>query len=188
MKSLYTLLALFTVTSLLAQTIDTTIIKSSIGEVEITGNRSANEKPVTIGKIDIKPMDLPQSVAFIDREILDQQQAVRMSDALRNFNGVYIMGNTGGYQEEMAGRGFSFGNSNTFKNGIRFNNAVMPEMTALERVEVMKRSAAILFGNVAPGGVINLVTKKPTFTTGGAIAFTGSSYDFYKPSIDVYGV
>jgi iron complex outermembrane receptor protein len=98
------------------------------------------------------------------------------------------MGTTGGVQQEIAGRGFAFSSSNTFKNGVRYNNAALPEMSALEKVEVMKGSAAILFGNVAAGGVINLVTKKPTFTQGGEVTARFDSYDFYKPSIDVYGV
>lgn len=158
-----------------------------LNEVVVSSYKSNNEKTVTIGKIDIKPMDLPQSVVTIDKEILQQQQTLRVSDALKNINGVYQMGATGGYQEEIAGRGFSFGSSNTFKNGIRFNNAAMPEMSALERLEVMKGSAAILFGNVTAGGVLNLVTKKPVFEHGGEISMRLGSYDFYKPSIDVYG-
>jgi iron complex outermembrane receptor protein len=161
---------------------------TQLREVIITGVKNLNEKTVAISKINIKPMDLPQSISSIDRDILDQQQAQSMSDALKNFNGVYIMGTSGGYQQEIAGRGFAFGSSNTFKNGIRFNNTAMPELSSLEKVEVLKGSAAILFGNVAAGGIINLVTKKPTFTQGGEVSFRMDSYDFYKPAIDIYGV
>ncbi len=163
-------------------------IKTSVlKEIEISSVKSNNEKAVNIGKIAIKPLDLPQSVASINQEILEQQQTVHMSEALKNFNGVYLMGTSGGYQEEIAGRGFAFGSNNTFKNGVRFNNLAMPEMSALERMEVMKGSSAILFGNVAAGGVINLVTKKPNFNKGGEVRFTAGRYDFYKPSVDVYG-
>ncbi len=35
----------------------------------------------------------------------------------------------------------------------------MPEISSLEKVEILKGSAAILYGNVAPGGIINMVTK-----------------------------
>lgn len=160
---------------------------TQLQEVIVAGVKNLNEKPVSIGKINIKPMDLPQSVSSIDKEILEQQQVQTMSDALKNFNGVYIMGTTGGVQQEIAARGFAFSSSNTFKNGIRYNNTALPEMSALEKVEILKGSAAILFGNVAAGGVINLVTKKPNFTQGGEISFRMDSYDFYKPSIDVYG-
>lgn len=156
-------------------------------EVVVITFKSNNEKTITIGKVPIKQMDLPQSIASIDKDLMDQQQTVRISDAVKNFNGIYIMGTSGGYQEELAGRGFAFNSSNTFKNGVRFNNTAMPEISSLERLEVMKGSSAILFGNVSAGGVINLVTKKPLFETGGEVTMRVGSYDFYKPTVDVYG-
>ncbi len=96
-----------------------------------------------------------------------------MSDVLMNTNGLYIMGTTGGYQEEIAGRGFSFGSSNTFKNGVRYFNGMLSELSGVEKVEVLKGSSAILFGNVAAGGILNLVTKKPRFDFGGEVCITG---------------
>jgi iron complex outermembrane recepter protein len=158
-----------------------------LSEVTVSGVQSANERTVAIGKIAIKPMDLPQAVVTIDRTVLERQQALRLSDVLMNANGVYVMGNTGGYQEEIAGRGFAFGSSNTFKNGARYFNGIMPEISSLEKVEIMKGSSAILFGNVAAGGILNLVTKKPKFESGGSVSMRVGSFDFYKPTIDVYG-
>ncbi len=160
---------------------------NELSEVTVSGVQSANERTVTIGKIAIKPMDLPQSVATIDRTVLERQQVLRLSDALMNANGIYIMGNTGGYQEEIAGRGFAFGSSNTFKNGARYFNGTIPEMSSIERIEIMKGSSAILFGNVAAGGILNLVTKKPKFESGGSVSMRLGSFDFYKPTLDLYG-
>lgn len=158
-----------------------------LSEVMVSGVQSANERTVAIGKIAIKPMDLPQSVATIDRSVLERQQVLRLSDALMNANGIYIMGTTGGYQEEVAGRGFAFGSSNTFKNGARYFNGTIPEMSSVEKVEIMKGSSAILFGNVAAGGILNLVTKKPKFESGGSVSMRAGSFNFYKPTVDVYG-
>ncbi|NOS91312.1 MAG: TonB-dependent receptor, partial [Cyclobacteriaceae bacterium] len=158
-----------------------------LDEVTILNSRSLNEQTSTISKSNIKAFDLPQSVMTISKEILVQQQTLRLSDALRNVNGLYVMGTTGGTQEELAGRGFAYNSNNTFKNGARFNNGVLPEMSSLERVEVMKGSNAILFGNVAAGGVINLVTKKPNFEKGGEVSLRMGGYGFYKPSIDLFG-
>lgn len=158
-----------------------------LAEITISDTRGLNEFLPLIGKGAIKPMDLPQSVMVIDKAILERQQTLRLSDVLMNANGVYVMGATGGTQEEIAGRGFAFGSSNTFKNGSRFNNGIMPEVSALEKVEILKGSSAILFGQVAAGGILNLVTKKPKFEKGGEISFRTGSYEFYKPSLDVYG-
>jgi iron complex outermembrane recepter protein len=158
-----------------------------LSEVIVRGQQNINDKPVSIGKIAIRPMDLPQSVAVIDQKILEQQQVLRMSDALMNTTGVYIMGTTGGYQEEIAGRGYAFTSNNTFKNGVRYNNGILQELSALEKVEFLKGSGAILFGNVAAGGILNLVTKKPKFENGGSVSMRMGSFGLYKPTIDVYG-
>lgn len=158
-----------------------------LNEVIVSSVKSYNRQPVSIGKLAIKPMDLPQSVMVINQDVLQQQQVGTVGDALKNVNGVYQMGATGGVQQEIAGRGFAFSSNNTFKNGVRFNNGIMPEISAMERVEVMKGSSAILYGNVSAGGVLNLVTKKPVFQQGGEVTMRIGSYDLYKPTFDIYG-
>jgi iron complex outermembrane recepter protein len=158
-----------------------------LDEVIVTATRGLNGKSTDIGKLSVAARDLPQSVAVIDKSILDRQQVLTMSDVLQNTNGVYIMGTSGGYQEEIAARGYAFTSSNTFKNGARFNNGIRQEFSGVEKVEVLKGGSAILFGNVAAGGVLNIVTKKPKFEPGGEVSFRAGSYDLYKPSFDVYG-
>jgi iron complex outermembrane receptor protein len=161
--------------------------RSELEEVIIVGSKPINERIVSVSKSPIKAMDLPQSTVVIGKQVLERQQALRLGDVLQNVSGVYIVSTTGGAVQEIGGRGFSYGSSNTFKNGVRFNNNAMPEMTSLERVEFLKGSNAILYGNVTAGGAINLVTKKPKFETGGEVAFRSGSYDFYKPYFDIYG-
>ncbi len=156
-------------------------------EVTVTGAKSLNQRPASVGKLPIAPLDNPQSTVTIERAVLEQQQALRLSDVLANVAGVYVMGTTGGTQEEIASRGFAYTSANTFKNGVRFNNGIMPEVSSLERLEVLKGSAAILYGNVAAGGVLNLVTKKPQFERGGSVGLRVGSYGFVKPQFDVYG-
>jgi iron complex outermembrane receptor protein len=169
--------------------IDITLVenRNELEEVIVVGAKTMNEKTSSLGKSAIKPMDLPQATVTIGQQVIEKQQALRISDVLQNVSGVYVVSTTGGAVQEIGGRGFSYGNSNTFKNGIRYNNNAMPELTSLERIEFLKGSNAILYGNVTAGGAINLVTKKPRFTNGGEISFRAGSYDFYKPYLDIYG-
>ena len=159
----------------------------TLKEIVIKGYLTQNERITSIGKMAVKQMDLPISIQVIDRQVLENQQVASMQDVLMNTNGVYVMGATGGYQEEIAGRGFAYSSSNTFKNGTRFINSMMPELSSLERVEVLKGSAAFLYGNVAAGGILNLVTKKPKFGFGGEIGLRTGSFGLIKPSFDLYG-
>ncbi len=156
-------------------------------EVIITTIKTQNDKPVLIGKIAINPMDLPQSIASIGQVTIKEQQANRLGDIIKNVNGVYLTTTRGGVQESFAARGYAFSSTNLFKDGFRVNAGVMPEVSSLERVEVLKGSSAILYGQVAPGGILNMVTKQPGFDNGGEISFRAGSYDDYKSSFDVYG-
>lgn len=154
-------------------------------EVIITANQQ--KKAVNVGKSGINPMDLPQATAVINQATIQNQQISSVTDLLKNVNGVYIMGTTGGYQEEIASRGFSLSSSNTFKNGIRYFNGMTYETSGLEKVEFLKGSAAILYGNVSAGGILNLITKKPKFDFGGEVGFRFGSFNTIKPTFDIYG-
>jgi iron complex outermembrane receptor protein len=161
--------------------------QKQLEEVIITSRKTLNQAPISIGKIAINPMDLPQSIATVGQGVIREQQAQRLSDVLKNVSGINMVDVRGNVQERFIARGYNFGNSNLFKNGARINSGSMPEMSSLERVEVLKGSSAILFGQVAPGGIINMVTKQPKFNRGGEISMRAGSYDLYKPAIDFYG-
>lgn len=160
----------------------------SLKEIVIVFKGSPNKKRESVfSGLDIKPIDLPQSIQIIGKNSIEQQQSVRLSDVVKNVNGVYVGSARGGAQESFWSRGYDMSANNMFKNGFRFNSGSMPEVASLEKVEVLKGSSALLFGNVSPGGILNMVTKKPSFEKGGEIALQMGSYSFYKPSIDIYG-
>lgn len=150
-----------------------------------TGNPN-KAKPLST-KSNLTVMETPQPIAIVTHEIIEQQQAKQLSDVLQNVNGIYVTSSRGNSQDSFGGRGFSLGNDNIYKNGARINSGVFPEVSGLERVEVLKGANAMLYGNTAAGGVINMVTKKPRFQTGGSISLNGGSWNTYKPTFDVYG-
>jgi len=148
---------------------------------------AASLKTTQLSKLNLSEMDLPQAQFMLSSKQLAQQQVITLSDVLKNANGMYIMGTTGGYQEEIAARGAALASTNTFKNGIRYFNGMKMELSGLERVEILKGNAAIEYGNVAPGGVINLVTKKPKFENGGSVSLSYASFQNYTSALDFYG-
>jgi len=156
-----------------------------LNEVLITANKP--KKPIEAARSGIKVMDLPQSVQIIGNEIIEQQQAIRLSEVVKNLNGVYVGSARGGAQESFFSRGYDMSANNMFKNGFRYNAGSIPEVSSLEKVEFLKGGSALLYGNVAPGGIMNLVTKTPKFTSGGEVSMQIGSYSFYKPSVDFYG-
>ncbi|RAK20599.1 iron complex outermembrane receptor protein [Flavobacterium aquaticum] len=164
-------------------TVNDTVKK--LKEVVVTAKNNPSKS--SVNRAGIKEKDLPQAVQVIGTEIIQQQQSVRLSDVVKNANGVYVGSARGGAQESFWSRGYDMSANNMFKNGFRFNSGSIPEVSSLEKVEILKGSAALLYGNVAPGGIMNMVTKTPNFKTGGEFTMQAGSYNFYKPSADVYG-
>lgn len=166
--------------------IDTLQIQQ-IEDVNLHKTGNPNKAKVHTAKSQISAMDNPQPIAIVTHEIIEQQQAKQLSDVIKNVNGIYLTSSRGGSQDSFGGRGFTFGNENIFKNGAKVNSGIFPEVSGLERVEVLKGANAMLYGNVAPGGIINLITKKPRFNFGGSIGINGGSWNTYKPTVDIYG-
>ncbi|SDL75287.1 iron complex outermembrane recepter protein [Pedobacter sp. ok626] len=158
-----------------------------LDEVVIGGYQTPNQKPVSLGKIAIAPRDLPQSVQIIGTQVIEDQQANRLADVIKNVNGVSLGANRGSVGENFYARGYSLGANNVLKNGARTTIGGMPEASTLESVEVLKGSSALLYGGVSGGAVVNMVTKKPKFEYGGEFSMRAGSYDFYKPTLDLYG-
>ncbi|SDM26117.1 iron complex outermembrane recepter protein [Daejeonella rubra] len=157
-----------------------------LSEVIITAARNNQQVPA-IGKAGINPMDLPQSTGIVSSQVISDQQASRLSDVMKNVSGVAMGSSRGSTSENFFARGYSLGSNNYFKNGSRYNSGSIPEVSTLEQVEVLKGSAAMLYGNVSGGAIVNLVTKRPKFEYGGEVSLRGGSFNSYKPIGDIYG-
>ncbi|MDQ0476943.1 TonB-dependent siderophore receptor [Chryseobacterium sp. MDT2-18] len=190
-KQIISLGALMIVATLSAQMkfdpISDTIRIQQIEDINLHKTGNPNKARPMSSKSNLTMMENPQPVAIVTHEIIEQQQAKQLSDVLQNVNGLYITSSRGNSQDSFGGRGFNFGNDNIFKNGARVNSGVFPEVSGLERVEVLKGGNAMLYGNVAAGGVVNLITKKPRFDFGGSVGLSAGSWNTYKPTVDFYG-
>lgn len=167
--------------------ISDTLKIQEIEDVQLHKTGNPNKANLQSGKSQLSVMDTPQPISIVTHEIIEQQQSKQLSDVLQNVNGLYVTSSRGNSQDSFGGRGFNFGNDNIFKNGARINSGVFPEVSGLERVEVLKGSNAMLYGNTAAGGIVNLITKKPRFTQGGSISLNAGSWNVYKPTVDFYG-
>ncbi|WHF50345.1 TonB-dependent receptor [Chryseobacterium gotjawalense] len=190
-KQIISLGALMIVATLSAQMkyepISDTLKIQQIEDINLHKTGNPNKARPMSSKSNLTMMENPQPVAIVTHEIIEQQQAKQLSDVLQNVNGLYISSSRGNSQDSFGGRGFNFGNDNIFKNGARVNSGVFPEVSGLERVEVLKGGNAMLYGNVAAGGVVNLITKKPRFDFGGSVGLSAGSWNTYKPTVDFYG-
>ncbi len=156
-------------------------------ELLVTGEQDRYRVPEasTATRTDTPLRDIPQSIQIVPRQVIEDQKFIRLTDALRNVSGITQEGGFGGAADQLNIRGFY--NDATFQDGFRDSNTSLRETANIERIEVLKGPASILFGNVQPGGIINLVTKKPLSEPYAFIDLSVGSFSFYRPSIDLSG-
>lgn len=151
------------------------------------------ERKFSAAKIHIADKDLPQSTGVVNNTIINDQQAYRVGEIVKNIPGVSLTQTRFGVNESYAARGYTIGiaggagGGSIFKNNLPVNIAGMPEIAGIESVEIIKGSSAFLYGSSSSGLLINLVTKKPKYNFGGEVKMFAGSYQQYKPVIDIYG-
>ncbi|MCM7773351.1 TonB-dependent siderophore receptor [Enterobacter asburiae] len=132
-------------------------------------------------------LDIPQVVNTVSDKVLADQHATTLDEALYNVSNVVQTNTLGGTQDAFVRRGFGANRDGSIMtNGLR---TVLPRSfnAATERVEVLKGPASTLYGILDPGGLINVVTKRPEKTFGGSLSATSSSFGGGTGQIDVTG-
>ena len=128
-------------------------------------------------------IDIPQTITIVSREVLTQQGATSLSQALRNTPGVtFLLGENGNTAtgDSIFMRGFDTQGS-IFIDGIRDLGSVTRDVFNSEQVEIAKGPAGPDYGRSAASGYVNLVSKVPTansFTAGTASYGTSSNARF----------
>ena len=132
-------------------------------------------------------LDIPQVVNTVSDKVLEDQHATSLDEALYNVANVVQTNTLGGTQDAFTRRGFGANRDGSIMtNGLR---TLLPRRfnAATSRVEVLKGPASTLYGILDPGGLINVVTKRPERTFSGDISATSSSFGGGTGQIDVTG-
>lgn len=139
-------------------------------------------------KTDTPLMETPVSVQVVPQQVLRDTQALTLPDAV---NGTVsgVLGRSGGgiLYDNFIIRGLPgspFGDA--FRNGL-FNRADIYDISNVERVEIVKGPAAMLYGRIEPGGLVNYVTKRPLDTPYYAVQQQFGSWDLSRTSVDATG-
>ncbi|WP_105901336.1 TonB-dependent siderophore receptor [Vibrio gangliei] len=125
----------------------------------------------------------PQSIQVLPQQLIEDQGARQVTDLYRSISGVSQYSYSG-----VTFRGFR--QDQILYNGLRgdpFNGFAIPQLFNIEQVEVLKGPSSAVMGSGEPGGVINYVTKKPTYKPQRTISITGGNQDFISGSLDLSG-
>ncbi|QOJ09210.1 TonB-dependent receptor [Nitrosomonas sp. H1_AOB3] len=133
-------------------------------------------------------METPMSIQVVPKSAMNDQQAITLQQALNNVSGVFHGVGQGGV-EYFNVRGFN--TWDYYREGVRFTSALTQtgyrEVANLERIEVLKGPASILYGRIEPGGMVNLVPKTPQATPYYSLQQQFGSYNLFRTTLDATG-
>jgi len=159
----------------------------TIKEIAVSTVRA---KSATATRTLIEVKDIPQSIAVVGQKLINQQAAYDLTTIVRNISGVTFTGNYSGAgsAQFFNARGFDLNDSQNYRwNGMMIWNWGNNYADNIEQVEFLKGPASILFGDVAPGGVFNFVTKKPLADFSGRVQLKTGSWGLARTSVDLTG-
>ncbi|HEX7027876.1 MAG TPA: TonB-dependent siderophore receptor [Gammaproteobacteria bacterium] len=167
-------------------------------EVEDSAEGAAMDGPVlgyratrsaTATKTAVPILQTPASVQVVSREVLDDQQVLNVDQAVKNVSGVYEnIGPDGNTADNFLIRGFQVGYyGGTYRDGVKDFSRSPAEVAGLERIEVLKGPAAILYGRIEPGGLINRVSKKPLAESFTEVQQQLGTDSFFRTTLDSTG-
>lgn len=135
------------------------------------------------------PLEIPQAELALNARVLRDAGAIDLNQALDLSASVARQNNFGGLWNSFALRGFVGDEnlpSNYLVNGFNAGRgfAGPRDLSGVESVDVLKGPRSALFGRGEPGGTINLVTKRPTFTSAGEIRLSAGSFNTYRADAD----
>ncbi|WP_306715884.1 TonB-dependent siderophore receptor [Burkholderia dolosa] len=147
-----------------ARASDADASNATLPAIAVSGERGGGfrAREASVAGLDDTPLrDTPASVSVVTRAQIDDQQAKRLSDVLRNDASIVNAYAPVGYFEGFAIRGFPIDLASAIRiDGLTVSGEQNVPLENKERVEILKGLAGIDSGVVAPGGVINFVTKR----------------------------
>ncbi len=113
-------------------------------------------------RLPAEAMETPFTVLSVSGDIIEETGATRLSDAMRYAATVGGTDNFGNAGEFFSSRGFQLSaGKNYFRDGLRYRKYGQVPLYDIERIEILRGPASVLYGALEPGGVVNIVTKKP---------------------------
>jgi iron complex outermembrane receptor protein len=127
--------------------------------------------------------DTPLSIQVVPQQVLEDRNVTELGDALETVAGVVSASGRGTSSNgpDFLIRGFD---GQQFRDGITYFSLAPLSASDIESVEVLKGPASVLFGQGNPGGIINLVSKKPLNEPFYEVSFTAGNFNTYRSNLD----
>lgn len=158
----------------------------AIEVVQQTPTDGFSTQRVLTTKSDKPLFETPQSISVVTRELMDARQVTTLDEAIETVAGVTSssLGRRG--WDDFLIRGQSASDT-MYLDGLRIGqgNWVAQEIFGAERLELIKGPASIYFGQVTPGGTVNIVSKRPQSEAFNRAGFSVGTYGYVQGTFDV---
>ena len=151
----------------------------------------AAKRTATATKTDTPIEKTPQSISVVTRQEMDMRQPETVKEALSYTPGVFATRGSSNTYDVVSIRGFTSPttvNTNQYLDGIKLQGNNYSEVSMdpwfLERVELMRGPVSVLYGNSNPGGVVSMVSKRPTTEPLRVIQFKAGSHSLWQTGFD----
>lgn len=161
-------------------TLPTIVVESTSDQKQTLGYNKYNQANITRSEVAVK--DIPQTIETINVQKNKLYGTNDLSSIVEGNAGIDATYDMRG--ESINIRGFSADASDIYLDGVRASGQVRRSTANVERVEVLKGPASVLFGRSRGGGVINMVSKKANFTQRNSVNVRGGSWDRSGVSLD----
>ncbi|PLR38548.1 ferrichrome porin FhuA [Chimaeribacter coloradensis] len=151
----------------------------------------AAKRSATGTKTDTPLVKTPQSVSVVTSDELEMRQPDTVKEALSYTPGVFASRGSSDILDAVAIRGFTNTNTNQYLDGIKLQGDNYSEVSMdpyfLERVEVLRGPSSVLYGKSNPGGLVSMVSKRPTTETLREVQFSMGTDNLYQTGFDFGG-
>ena len=161
-----------------SKTLGTVIVKEKADVAEGKDAYRAAETGMGKGRQQLR--DIPQSITVVTEKLIDDRNLDTVKEALKNTAGISFLAAEGG-EEDIRLRGFSLqGTGDVFVDGLRDPAFYDRDTFNLDRLEVLRGSASMLFGRGSTGGAVNQVSKTPRLIDDHQIDVTVGNYGYRR--------
>ncbi|MBD1908989.1 MULTISPECIES: TonB-dependent siderophore receptor [unclassified Leptolyngbya] len=167
-----------------------TTVEADAIQIVVTGEEDGyNPSESTATRTNTPLRDVPASVQVVPQQVLEDRQVNQLEEGVRTVAGVTPNTSSVSFADGFTIRGFGLNNSDILRNGLRdaTSGQTSANLSNVERLEILRGPASVLFGSGSPGGVLNIITEQPQPDAAYEVELTLGSYEFFRPAFDLTG-
>lgn len=162
---------------------------TQLEEITINGKVNSNyqsDEKIKLNRTAINKEDTAKSIQSFNQTVIEDAHFQNIEDVIEMSSNTVYTGDSHGRTNQISMRGFS--GVPILIDGMKITNKMAhPDIFNFEAVEIQKGPDSLQYGESSPGGIVNLVKKKPTKESLASIEFEATDNPSYSPKIDLAG-